>query len=663
MTSTAVSGQAFRPDIDGLRTIAIVLVVAFHAHVPGFGGGFIGVDVFFVISGYLISRNLLAESASGQPVRLLDFWAKRIRRLVPALALMVIATLALSALILSPFEWTDLPREAGAAALYVSNILFATAETSYFDVRGGESPFLHTWSLGVEEQFYVVWPLLFLAVAWLVRRPDGRKRTLLCLFGAGATVSFALSLWLTQRGSPWAFYSLPTRAWEFAAAGLLAGIVVPAALRGRRAQVAGYATGFILLGAATLAFRGDQPYPGLRAVVPVAATLLLLVAGESSDSPPSPLHRALAARPMQWVGRVSYSWYLWHWPAMILAVAWLDRDSTPIRVTAGLLALPIAGAAHHWVENPLRFSAWLTTSRARTVAMGAGVTLLVVVAAVGFARYSDRALTSDRYAELVATKDAHRGLDCAVDERSPSGIDYCLDGDLGASRTIMLIGDSHARQWMAAFADGAESADARLAVRWKSVCPSLPVRVTSFEGIESADCAAFRTETLRLVEELRPDVVVVANYSGYRDQILTGDGSDADRAEQAEIWADGFAEHLEGLQGSGARIGVVVDNPRLETDPLVCLSRRGNTEEECQPTRSAALAATAPFQSAEADVMERIGGITTFGVTDRICDSDRCDLIQGSDFVFVDRDHLSVAWTMGQDALIANFFSDLFDTR
>ena len=225
----------------------------------------------------------------------------------------------------------------------------------------------------------------------------------------------------------------------------------------------------------------------------------------------------------------------------------------------------------------------------------------------------------------------------------------------------MLIGDSHARQWMAAFADGAKKSEARLVVRWKSVCPSIPVRVTSFEGIESADCATFRTETLQLVEELRPDVVVVANYSGYRDQILTGDGSDADRAEQAEIWADGFAEHLEGLQGSGARIGVVVDNPRLETDPLVCLSRRGNTEEECQPTRSAALAATAPFQSAEADVMERIGGITTFGVTDRICDSDRCDLIQGGDFVFVDRDHLSVAWTRRHVDHVAAFLVDNLD--
>ena len=525
-------------------------------------------------------------------------------------------------------------------------------------MHGVESPFLHTWSLGVEEQFYLLWPLLFVGVALVARSALRRRRSLLALFGASAVVSFALSLWLTRRGSPWAFFSLPTRAWEFAAAGILAGATVPRQLQHRHVRTGAYVTGLLLLGAATVLFHGGDPYPGVRALVPVAATLLLILAG-SVSAPASTITRVLSLAPVQRLGRLSYSWYLWHWPIMIVAVAWLDRDTTTVRVAAGLLALAPAAAAYRWVENPVRFHSRLVVSPVRTIAMGVGVTALVIGASFTFRSYSAHELASDGYRELAAVKDGPRGLDCDPPERSATGIEYCVGGDPTSSTTVMLIGDSHAMQWSRAFSASAERLHVRLVVRAMSVCPSIPLRVTSFEGIEKPDCAAYRNDTRSLIDELRPDAVVVSDYRGYADQILRPDGAHADPAEQAELWRTAFAEQMAAFQELGVRVGVVVDNPRLAFDPLVCMSRRGNSEQSCRPSRADALARVIPFERAEQRVLQQTGEVPTFGVTDRICDDAACDLRQNGAFVFRDRDHLAAAWTMQHSRLIDPFLKEL----
>lgn len=344
---------------------------------------------------------------------------------------------------------------------------------------------------------------------------------------------------------------------------------------------------------------------------------------------------------------------------MVLAVAWLDRDTAPVRLLAGLLSLPVAAIAYHYFENPVRFHPRLAGSLPRTFAMGVGATLMLLGVSAGLSRYRESAIESGRYADVVSTKARGVGVPCPKEVSSIDGIKYCLAASPDrAGQTVMLIGDSHAEQWIGPFAESAERADARLVVRAQSVCPSLDIRVTSFEGIEKPTCAKFREDTLRLIDELSPDAIVISNYNGYRDQVLRADGSFASRMEQPRLWGEAFASHISELGKKAERVGVLVDNPRLPADPLVCMSRRGNSIAGCESTRKVATQIVGPFQEAEAETIE-LGGVKVFGVTDRICTADRCDLQQDGVLVYVDRDHLSPAWVARQGASVDEFLESL----
>ena len=287
-----------------MRAIAILLIVAYHAGLPGFSGGFIGVDIFFVISGFLITRNLLDESSTKNTIVLSRFWARRVRRLVPGLALMVVATLVASSLIVAPFDMLEISKEGASASLYISNIVFGFKAQNYFASNINKSPFLHTWSLGVEEQFYLVWPFVVYAALLVSRRRGILVRSLaLPIFGIILTTSFAVNVVLTNSGSSWAFFSLPTRAWEFALGGLIAATAV------RKAPswwslLLGIA-GLAAIVYADLAFNDLTSYPGTNAVWPVAGAGLLILAGQMVDSVPPHCRDADARDTTDEVGRSS----------------------------------------------------------------------------------------------------------------------------------------------------------------------------------------------------------------------------------------------------------------------------------------------------------------------------------------------------------------------
>ena len=327
----------FRRDIEGMRAVAVLVIVAYHAGVPGFSGGFVGVDVFFVISGYLITGIVVDAAGRHDTGGLAGFWARRVRRLVPGLGLMVAVTLVASALIVAPFDMLELAKEGAASALYFSNILFATTAQNYFASNINKSPFLHTWSLGVEEQFYLVWPLLLLGAIVL-----GRRMKSLALRRAGPLLvvilvaSFLLNLRWTADNGTWAFFSLPTRAWEFAAGGLLASVrikQVPRWWGGLLGWV-----GLALVTFATVRFTEFTTYPGVNAVVPVAGTVLLVLSGAMvARDEPTVVMQGLSVPPMQWLGKLSYSWYLWHWPFIVLTVLALHNDGTPLKTAAAAI--------------------------------------------------------------------------------------------------------------------------------------------------------------------------------------------------------------------------------------------------------------------------------------------------------------------------------------
>lgn len=641
---------SFRGDIDGLRAIAILLVVGFHVGLPLFGGGFIGVDVFFVISGYLITRNLLGESDGSGRVALASFWARRIRRLVPAMALMLIVTLAIAVAVLPRIDLESVAREAGAAALYVSNILFARDASDYFAADIERSPYLHTWSLGVEEQFYVVWPLLVaLGCAVTRRRPDARRLVLAVGFGVVFVASFALCLRLSADGSSWGFFGLPARAWEFAAAGLLALVPVRLLDRGRVVLTAFAVVGLAGLAAATVALSSDAGYPGVRALAPVAATVLLVIAGTSVDGPAPPIARALAVRPLQWLGRVSYSWYLWHWPFIVLLAVALDDDRVRVRSIAVLVALPVAALAHHFVENPVRFSDRLRASLLRTFALGAVVTLLALGGAVAVTRYADwRASGVWLDEQLTAAREDLRRYDCPAEQRSDSGIEYCVVGDPNASTTVMLIGDSHARHWTAALSEVAADEDLRLVTRWRGDCPATQVALAERGNVQDdRGCVDHREDTVRLIDELQPSLVVVAQSESYAGQIDVR-GADGDAAiAEIMVWTEAYQQLLDHLDAQGIPVAVILDNPRIASDPLTCISRRRDVA-ACTPTRDEALRATARLRGADQRLLDQYPEIPTLDLVEVLCDDRTCAVERDGILVYSDNSHLTEAFTMSQ---------------
>ncbi|CPR11768.1 acyltransferase domain-containing protein [Mycobacterium bohemicum DSM 44277] len=363
--------KGFRPDIEGLRAIAVIAVVLYHAGIPGITGGYVGVDVFFVISGFLITRLLWQEVAATNSVAVGRFYAARARRLLPAAAVVGAATALLAAVALPPLQARSVFVDGIASALYVGNYRFATQGTDYL-APGMPSPFQHYWSLGVEEQFYLVWPVLIIGTAWLLGRlgrtgAAARAMPYAVALGVVGAASLTAAVWWTRTSPSWAFFSLPTRAWELAAGGLVA-LSIP---QWRRlpllpAAIAGWG-GLVLILATCTQLGPHTPYPGTAALLPVLGTALVIGAGCATKG--LGVGRVLCRPAMRSIGRVSYSWYLWHWPLLLLMPSLLGVPAGPaVRLSATLVSAGLAVLTLHLVENPGRFAA--TLRRSVTASLG-----------------------------------------------------------------------------------------------------------------------------------------------------------------------------------------------------------------------------------------------------------------------------------------------------
>ena len=632
--------EGFRADIEGLRAVGILLIVGYHAGIPGFSGGFIGVDVFFVVSGYLITRHLLADSADRGKVAFGTFWARRIRRLVPGLGLMVAATLTACLLIVAPFDMLEITKEATASALYVSNLLFAQNAQNYFGANPNKSPFLHTWSLGVEEQFYLFWPFVIAGILLMTRRrPHIHRRVAIAVLAVITVGSFAFNLRLTGDGSTWAFFGLPTRAWEFAAGGILGLIAVRRSISPLMASIGGL-VGLALLIGATEAFSPYTTYPGTNALVPVSATLLLILVGSTPDSATqAPVSRGLGTRPMQWVGRLSYSWYLWHWPFIVLTVLALHDGSTLTRTGAALASLGVAWCTFRYVENPFRHNRRNLRSVPRTVVLGIVITVAVVVLAKGLHSVSAHRIPAS-FEQQLAIDSQSFGPQCDA-HYLPASTYYCWGGDPTSPTTIALVGDSHAEMWFNALSDVGRKEGLRVLLLTEPDCPFIPVdvRIGPDAVVNTSQCMARTSQGLRYLQTAKVKAVILAQHDFYVGSILAPNGSIPSDSEQVLLWKHAFRAFLEKMTAEGIRPGVILDNPTLPQAPLECVSQTSSIP-KCEVSRSVAFAPGRQLQDAEWQVLRAMAGVPRFNPDPTLCTATGCPIELDGHVAYADTNHL-----------------------
>jgi peptidoglycan/LPS O-acetylase OafA/YrhL len=396
------STSAFRPELEGLRGVAILLVVAGHAGITGAGAGFVGVDVFFVLSGFLITGLLVDEHERTGRIELGAFYARRARRILPAAAVVLVATLAAATVVMSPLDFARIAHDGLAAGLSVANIRFAIEATDYFSPTD-PSPMLHYWSLSIEEQFYLFWPALVL-LATRLRAP---RLMLAVVTGVVLVGSLLLCVAISPENNSLAYFLLPTRAWQLAAGGVLAlAVRGPVRLPWPFAAFLGWA-GAGLIAASMLVIGPTMPYPGVAATLPTAGTLALIASRGALGSPGRLLLRRV---PLRWLGRISYSLYLWHWPVMVLGTTVLlgGPDTPPVllgtpsilkdgAVTTGvLIGVSVGLAAVTWrlVEEPFRVGRLSSGGRRRALAVAIAAIMSVTIASTALSSVVERELAT-----------------------------------------------------------------------------------------------------------------------------------------------------------------------------------------------------------------------------------------------------------------------------
>jgi hypothetical protein len=432
--------------------------------------------------------------------------------------------------------------------------------------------------------------------------------------------------------------------------------------------------GAALLVVGLVLIRGTTPYPGLWALLPVLATMALITAGHTwgGEVAPNRISSTLNTPPAQWLGRVSYSWYLWHWPAIILAGAAFDSTNVGLQAVAALWALGMAWLAYHYFETPVRFLPVLAQSNARTYAFGAAVTGVVLL--VAFAVTPSTPTVPDAQAQLHATSvaalegPANASLqeqvarevslyqqraagDCPTRGAltDADGDRYCVGGDLAGTTSIMLLGDSHAGQWRAEVEQLAKADHLKLLIRQHDGCPPFPVNVTdpSNSSARTKVCQVGAAGDLRAVAALKPEAVIVATWNGYMGNILDASGHRVPADEQAQLWQKGVLALFRSIRSAGAKIGFIYDEPTLPIDASKCIAGH-NAVAPCVQTRAAALALTQPVLDAEHQAVEQTGHLATLDMPSKVCTATSCPLMVGHTLVYVDTHHLTAAFALSQ---------------
>ena len=590
--------------IQGLRALAALLVTIFHARlVPG---GFIGVDIFYVISGYLITGLILREIEQTGSLDLNAFYQRRIKRLLPTSVFVLFITAIVGMFVLPAITRDALGRDLFAAAAYISNYLFAWWQNDYQNLNATPSPFIHYWSLAVEEQFYVVWPILLLLLARYGRRA--------IFWGISITtvLSLLLSVYQTQTSPIWAFYSLPTRAWELGVGALL--LFVPEKVWRNRFMPW---LGVIGIAIATFNFDENTAFPGINAVLPVFATALLI---GSISIWPRAFNDLSNNRISQWLGSISYPLYLWHWPALVLPSSALGR---PLRIRERLfcilLTVVLAHLTSKFIEQPLRHKK-IEGKKVYLFFVATTITSLVaglIISATSSSMISVKGTNYKFNLIDVMEKPAVYGDDCHVNYgETKSG--YCTYGDTKSNRTLVLYGDSHAAQWFPALEQIALERGYKLISLTKSACPAVDAPREDQGAFKNVHCEKWRQNSIARIKSIHPDAVITSSFQYFTPP--------SGFPSKSRWWDDGQRRLLSELRGSSNHLIYISDTPRPLRDIPNCLaSRDSHTCDSTEKTRNVI-----------------INGFEKIDPTPWLCTS-YCPAIKDGYVVYRDASHISVA--------------------
>ena len=590
--------------IQGLRALAALLVTIFHARlVPG---GFIGVDIFYVISGYLITGLILREIEQTGSLDLNAFYQRRIKRLLPTSVFVLFITAIVGMFVLPAITRDALGRDLFAAAAYISNYLFAWWQNDYQNLNATPSPFIHYWSLAVEEQFYVVWPILLLLLARYGRRA--------IFWGISITtvLSLLLSVYQTQTSPIWAFYSLPTRAWELGVGALL--LFVPEKVWRNRFIPW---LGVIGIAIATFNFDENTAFPGVNAVLPVFATALLI---GSISIWPRAFNDLSNNRISQWLGSISYPLYLWHWPALVLPSSALGR---PLRIRERLfcilLTVVLAHLTSKFIEQPLRHKK-IEGKKVYLFFVATTITSLVaglIISATSSSMISVKGTNYKFNLIDVMEKPAVYGDDCHVNYgETKSG--YCTYGDTKSNRTLVLYGDSHAAQWFPALEQIALERGYKLISLTKSACPAVDAPREDQGAFKNVHCEKWRQNSIARIKSIHPDAVITSSFQYFTPP--------SGFPSKSRWWDDGQRRLLSELRGSSNHLIYISDTPRPLRDIPNCLaSRDSHTCDSTEKTRNVI-----------------INGFEKIDPTPWLCTS-YCPAIKDGYVVYRDASHISVA--------------------
>ena len=672
------AGSKFRPDIQGLRAVAVGLVLLYHAGLPFLPGGYVGVDVFFVISGFLITGMLVRQSMETGRIDLTDFYARRIRRILPA-ATVVLAFVALVTLLVLPrTRWESIGTEIIASAFYVVNWVLAGG-TDYLNAEEAASPIQHFWTLAVEEQFYILWPALLIGLLWIATRHtkslesmDERKARIQILLQVGVGIaivpSFIWSIYYTEANPAPAYFVTTTRLWEIAIGAAIAIFVtqlqkIPDAL--------GYALqggGLLAILLAGLFYTESTPFPGYAALLPTLGAAGVIIGGMSQRATRG-FAKVLNLKPMRWIGDLSYSLYLWHWPLLVFA-AYLAGGELPLRYGLMIVILAIIPSwiSYRFIEEPFRHWQRLKESTGR--ALRAGASLMATTSVIGiavlatsshFASNGDMALSGDEPtgAEVVEldpkalepvsqvasmTPDVTTVDDdvadvyadgCHVDQVSTE-IDPCIYGNPDSDYVVAIVGDSHAAHWVPTLQKIATAQNWRLETYTKSACALNNVALTA-SGTFYESCYEWGQNVIEhFTGPDAPDHVIVSASSH-----AAAEGSEVPEGVRTGNVADGYKEAWSQIQDAGVGLTVILDTPRPGFNVPECIAANEDDLTKCAVDRAEAVASggyKGMLQAAEA------AGTDTVDLADFLCSPDACAPVVGGVIVWRDGHHITATY-------------------